>query len=1036
MKLPRSQAGFTLIELMISVTILAILIVTSSAVYVNFFGSVRNVRAANLVYEEARFVMERIVKEIRNGTVDYEEYFNQTTNYFGFGANIMYGQNYCQYSRQFYQAGTDGVFGTLDDESTGELSLTSPSALSSPLQEELYLININGTERTYLKRLERERNGATVGTVGLLKLQAGDFGIDHVNADDPDSVCEEDEGEKDGRIDTWSCAAGFPCAERRTDCGFLNDVTETSFIDITPPSLDIVDVRFIITPSNDPRKAYNTPSVQLQPHVTVRLIARANASLTSEFKLDHTPSITLESTISARVYNEIVTECNLRECLAGQPRSCSKASGVCGPDDTGYLGDSETLAQVCDQGVWPGCTTANYAEFADTHYGRDRRAPFDPAEGRTYYEENSETGSCGEGDTACQQLRCSDSKDNDCNGAKDIEDPSCLLFLCNNGTLDAGERCADVGGFCDFIRPVVAENTETRLCFDNYDNDCSGRADEFDANCVNLLCNNNQLDPPLGEAGARREPFFASPDFEPKNILTGDGSQEPLSLLNEGVNQATSERGNCPDVGGLCSSIRPVAPETGIACTDGLDNDCDGRADELDSNCVEEMCGNGRRDCGLVPSTAYEPPNLLTGYTQAACSLLTLDERCADVGGLCGNLESGEGAALCADNLDNDCDLSTDQADRDCCPDRDGDLFAPFLGAAICSPPGARVAPPFGRVDCDDSDVRIFPGAEEFCEDSARYPAGHPLAGDPVDQNCSEANALTPTTQDRDDPRCCIDEDNDGYGRLDRSGTPTDRGDTYIYRERGNSSSPCRLSAANHELGTETPDCNDDPSRGGAAVNPGVREAGALCSDRLDNDCDGLFDHIDAFPDDFDPDCCDLAAMEICNNGSDDNCSGLRDMDDTFCMEADGRSFFDNFSSTDYRSAGETTALWNGETGSVTLDPASAVPQTATSSRLPVSRVVPCPTNVQTVQVIPLADLPGTSDIVYQFSIDGGTTWCGDLDCAGDLMTGADIRSGANTVNFDTPGQTGTNLRWRATLFGNETDVPVLNSLTLNFTCN
>ena len=69
--------GFTIAELLISVSILALIITFASTVYINFYGSIQNLKAANLVYEEARFVMERIAKEIRNGTIDYEEYYNQ-----------------------------------------------------------------------------------------------------------------------------------------------------------------------------------------------------------------------------------------------------------------------------------------------------------------------------------------------------------------------------------------------------------------------------------------------------------------------------------------------------------------------------------------------------------------------------------------------------------------------------------------------------------------------------------------------------------------------------------------------------------------------------------------------------------------------------------------------------------------------------------------------------------------------------------------------------------------------------------------------
>ena len=100
----KSSKGFTLIELMISITVLGLIMGISSSIYVNFFGSMRNLKAANNVYGESRFLMERVVREVRNGTIDYEEYYHQNLrkNLLGDAQdavrNETYGQEYCDYS--------------------------------------------------------------------------------------------------------------------------------------------------------------------------------------------------------------------------------------------------------------------------------------------------------------------------------------------------------------------------------------------------------------------------------------------------------------------------------------------------------------------------------------------------------------------------------------------------------------------------------------------------------------------------------------------------------------------------------------------------------------------------------------------------------------------------------------------------------------------------------------------------------------------------------------------------------------------------
>ena len=154
-----NKKGFTLAEMLIASVILAFLISTAVAISSNFFNSLRNIQAANTVYDEANFTMERIIKEIRNGTVDYEEYYNQASNFFGIATNQTYGQNYCQYSRQFYSAGPDGQFGTFDDESTGQRR-SDPAPISKPMQEKLYLINTEGNRRTYFQLVKVEKIGA------------------------------------------------------------------------------------------------------------------------------------------------------------------------------------------------------------------------------------------------------------------------------------------------------------------------------------------------------------------------------------------------------------------------------------------------------------------------------------------------------------------------------------------------------------------------------------------------------------------------------------------------------------------------------------------------------------------------------------------------------------------------------------------------------------------------------------------------------------------------------------------------------------
>jgi len=716
----RNRKGFTLAEMLIAFVILALILTYSGTLFVNYYNSLRNLKATNLLYQEGRFLMERIINEVRNNTVDYEEYFDKSSELFG--SPHSYANDYCKYSSMFFSVGSDGLPGTTDDKNIGEKSgIDDTEALDDVIQNELYLIDSSGVGRTFIRKVNKlDDEGNMIGRAMMVKLIGKDYGQDHIRDT-------KDDGEKDSFIDTWICADAFscecgpednpvfPCESENIepDGSDIHRISEKSWLPITPSNVDVASLQFFIAPKDDPRKGFNMDKIQIHPHITIKLTLKAGKKMAHAFRSRNLPNITLESTVSSRVFNEVAVRCALKECDSGDgvpvTKECPRGIGIC----AGAI-------QTCTDNKWPGCGESTYETYAGDDYEH------------------------------LKEVNCYDNLDNDCDGYADEFDQDCIFWLCSNGIQDVDfasfdyefkddltsapvppsddptnqdEKCLDVGGLCSAFHSY--EDTETN-CNDDLDNDCDTLADEFDPDCINIICINDVQDT-----------GFVCENYSSKNDLRG----APVCGVSP---QNQDELG--VDIGGLCGA----PPSTELNCFDGLDNDADNVADELDSDCKLLICGNGEHDCDLVPSTYGsgngEDPSFLKPYKDLGCKNNNLDvtdndEECIDVGGICENKQSAE--TICDDGLDNDCNGDIDADDENCCVDGDNDGFCSnkdpldcddsvYLDDNICcidednddygaGAPGDIVNCPNNEttdVDCKPIDPEINPGKMEICDDN------------------------------------------------------------------------------------------------------------------------------------------------------------------------------------------------------------------------------------------------------------------------------------------------------------------------------
>ncbi len=367
------KPGLSIVELIIAISIFSILGLMAVTIFVNVTRMQGRIALENAIYEDARFMMSRISREIRNNAVDYEEYFNQTV-----GTDPEFGDLYGCYAAMFYDPGKSsgqnlnisvtaadpGSFGAFCgngepytgpesctlyrpslDENKGEFPYEESKAFNDNgniynafknakkeavgirdnlvTQPELYLISRDGKQKTLFAR-KQTGAGPDEYALGMLKLRG----------DDPDN-----NGITDiwtgcgGNADNHCCAEGFDCPAKVS--GGLENLRASlaasanlyqGFIPISPLRTNITDLRFIIKPLEDPRKAFAELDNREHPRVTIWLTVEPSDQQKRRYgNPDNAPALTLQTTVSPRIQTEV-------ESYLG-----AKTQTKCGPLGAGLL---------------------------------------------------------------------------------------------------------------------------------------------------------------------------------------------------------------------------------------------------------------------------------------------------------------------------------------------------------------------------------------------------------------------------------------------------------------------------------------------------------------------------------------------------------------------------------------------------------------------------------------------------------------------------------------------------------------------------
>lgn len=319
--LAKKTGGITLIELLVAIGIFAIASTVATSLIIDIVKMERRNSVENQIYDDARIILQQITNEINSGTIDYEEYYN--TNVLQTGDQIFMGKNYGAYGSRFFDPGEklgnnpvknptdlgkectkevgancEAIYIPSADLNVGQNPWTGQGKANAfcdinencddkpQMVDELFLIDKTGTKKTILARKLLKVNDYALG---LIRLK----GIDN---------------DQNGFIDQFECEKAFVCDEQEK-LPVKGDLSvsmgpDSQFIPISPLRSNIKSLKFLISPVEDPYKAFVEKNMQIHPSVTILmtigLTSEAQANYPGEFV-----DLTIQTTVSAGVQGRI-----------------------------------------------------------------------------------------------------------------------------------------------------------------------------------------------------------------------------------------------------------------------------------------------------------------------------------------------------------------------------------------------------------------------------------------------------------------------------------------------------------------------------------------------------------------------------------------------------------------------------------------------------------------------------------------------------------------------------------------------------------
>lgn len=336
-----SRRGFTLIEVLITLSIFSVVAIMCVNLLVNGLRSAKKIQAQIYLYSEAQALIDQMARDIESNTVDYETYYSREV----LAEDQWDTPNYGYYAKSFFDPGSDGLFdgpyvdsalaglygttcsdGTAypdncslpeydtQDQDTGTHPFDEIDTYTTYTDDPTYMnafcqgstghgsidcteVGVPFTDELFL--INQQGDMRILYALRLLDSSTTEYGLARVVMTGTDS-------DGDGIEDLWTCTSSYDC----NDTGESGQATPwhadtQDFAPVSPQNISITNFAILISPSEDPYRGFGEEDAQLQPQVT--LILEVTLSDDYGSVLGDVPSILIQRTVSTGVYSKVVS---------------------------------------------------------------------------------------------------------------------------------------------------------------------------------------------------------------------------------------------------------------------------------------------------------------------------------------------------------------------------------------------------------------------------------------------------------------------------------------------------------------------------------------------------------------------------------------------------------------------------------------------------------------------------------------------------------------------------------------------------------